>query len=154
MIVGRLELPVVDLPGLNYLFQTIMPDDAVSKTECPGVAEIRTLSLTQVTQEIKVSKCNLFEKLTQQQLCPLFQEHLSQYLCVYRKGYTTQYALLKLTESCKEVLDKNGYSAAAIDDLSKAFDTIKHDLSMAKLFAYGIRGSSLKLLKDYLNNRF
>ena len=93
-----------------------------------------------------------FEKLIQKQLSPFFDEYLSQYLCVYRKGYTT-HALLKLIESWKEARDKNGYSAAVLMDLSKAFDTINHDLLIAKLYAYGITGNSLKLLKNYLSDR-
>ena len=100
------------------------------------------------------SVSKLFEKLIQNQLSPFFDENLSQYLCGYRKGYTTQYALLKMIESWKKVQDDDGHSAAVLMDLSKAFDTINHDLLVAKLYAYGIRGTSLKLLQNYLSNRY
>ena len=52
------------------------------------------------------------------------------------------------------MLDKNGYSAAVLMDLSKAFDTVNNDLLIAKLYAYCIRGSSLNFLKNHLSNRF
>ena len=38
-------------------------------------------------------------------------------------------------------------------DLSKAFDTLDHEISMAKLQYYGIHGTPLELVKSYLTNR-
>ena len=39
-------------------------------------------------------------------------------------------------------------------DLSKAFDTLNHELLIAKLHAYGFDESSLELLHGYLSNRW
>ena len=39
-------------------------------------------------------------------------------------------------------------------DLSKAFDTLTHDILIAKLHAYGFSKSSLMLIKSYLSNRW
>ena len=57
-----------------------------------------------------------------------------------------------ILESWKDV-DKNKAFGALMTDLSKAFDCLSHDLLIAKLHAYGIDLSSLKLLQDYLSNR-
>ena len=38
-------------------------------------------------------------------------------------------------------------------DLSKAFDTLNHELLIAKLSAYGFNNQSLKLIRSYLTNR-
>ena len=39
-------------------------------------------------------------------------------------------------------------------DLSKTFDTLNHDLLIAKLHAYGFSYSALSLIKSYLANRW
>ena len=49
----------------------------------------------------------------------------------------------------KNVLDKKRYGGAVLMDLSKAFDTLNHDLLIAKLHAYGFSEESLQLIKSY-----
>ena len=39
-------------------------------------------------------------------------------------------------------------------DLSKAFDTMDHDLLIAKLYVYGFDKNSLRLIKSYLSDRW
>ena len=79
---------------------------------------------------------------------------LSPYLCGYRKGFSTQQALLSLIEKWKNILVKKGYRRAVLMDLSKAFDTLNHDLLIAKLHPYGFTRESLRLIKSYLTNRW
>ena len=53
-----------------------------------------------------------------------------------------QQALVSLIEKWQTILDKNGYAGAVLMDLSKVFDTINHDLLIAKLNAYGFTKNS------------
>ena len=62
--------------------------------------------------------------------------------------------MLALIENWKEVPGNKGFGGAVLMDLSKAFDTINHDLLIAKLHAYGFNHENLKLLYRYLNNRW
>ena len=55
----------------------------------------------------------------------------------YRKGFRTKQTLFSLIKRWKNNLDQNGYGGAVLMELSKAFDTINHDLLIAKLGAYG-----------------
>ena len=53
----------------------------------------------------------------------------------------------------KKVLDNGGNNCAVFIDLSKAFDTLNHDLLIAKLGAYGFETDALRYMKSYLKNR-
>ena len=96
----------------------------------------------------------VFEKIMHDQTSQYITSFLTPYLCGYRKGFSTQQALLSLIEKWKTVLDSKSYGGAVLMDLSKAFDTINHNLLIAKLHAYGFSKESLKLIKSYLSNRW
>ena len=95
----------------------------------------------------------VYERIIQDQIIPFMEPVMSIYLCGFRKGYSTQHALMRLVEKCREFLDKNGHAGALLMDLSKAFDCLDHDLLIAKLHAYGFSRSALELIYSYLNER-
>ncbi len=96
----------------------------------------------------------IFERIMQSQMVGYIDKHMSKYLCGFRKGYSTQHALISLLEKWKYELDKKGFAGAVLMDLSKAFDCLNHDLLIAKLHAYGFSMSSLKLIMSYLKDRW
>ena len=62
---------------------------------------------------------------------------LPKWHCGALQGYRAQYCLLVMLEKWRQCLDKGGVSGTLLIDLSKAFDSILHDLLIAKLSAYG-----------------
>ena len=82
----------------------------------------------------------------QKQINDYISNFLSPYLCGYRKGFSTQLALLSLIEKWKKALDNKDFGGAVLMDLFKAFDTINRDLPIAKLHGYSFDKNSLKLL--------
>ena len=78
---------------------------------------------------------------------------LSKYQCGFRKGYSAQHCLLAMLEKLKNAVDKGKILGALLTDLSKTFDSLSHDLLIAKLNAYGFSLPALKLVNSYLSNR-
>ena len=71
----------------------------------------------------------------------------------FRPNRSTQDVLLRATDDWKKALDLGQIVATVMIDLSKAFDTINHDLLLRKLNAYGIQNAELAWFTDYLSGR-
>ena len=71
----------------------------------------------------------------------------------FRSNYSTNHAILSITEHIRGLLDTGHYVSGIFVDLEKAFDTVNHKLLCEKLNHYGLRGNVNKLIQSYLTNR-
>ena len=94
----------------------------------------------------------VFEIIICKQINTYMEDKLSKYLTGFKNSYGTQHLLVTVLEKWKKAADNGKYVSALFLDLSKTFDTINHDLLLAKL-AYGFSPNALKLMHSYLNNR-
>ena len=72
---------------------------------------------------------------------------------VFRSKYSTNHALISLTEYIKTSIDRKLYVAGIFIDLEKAFDTVNHKILCDKLPYYGFRGKIVTLIKSFIENR-
>ena len=105
-----------------------------------------------ITILVVISK--IFEKIMDKQSNHFIERVLSNYLCGYRTNYNPQTAMVPMIENWKMSRDKKGYSGGVLMDLSKAFDTINHDLLIAKMHAYGFSIDALQIIRSYLSDRW
>ena len=102
---------------------------------------------------ILATLAKVYEKLLYPQIYDYFDRIFSKYLGGFRKGHSTQHCLLIMLEKLRGALDKGLVTGILLTDLSKAFDSISHELLAAKLYAYRFSNNSVKLIYDYLSGR-
>jgi hypothetical protein len=71
----------------------------------------------------------------------------------FREQHSTYMALLSLIDKITNELDTQNFSLGIFIDLSKAFDTLDHNILLNKLAHYGIRGVVNDWFHSYLSDR-
>ena len=85
--------------------------------------------------------------------------HLDSKDLLYEKQFnfqgnnSTEYAILQLIRDITRSFEKGEYTLGVFIDLSKAFDTVDHQILIRKLQYYGIDGTALEWFKSYLSSR-
>ena len=104
-----------------------------------------------------VSSLNIFSKIHErfqhENLINYVEIFLSKFISTYRKSYSSNHALIRLKENWKKSLDQKKFVGAVLMDLSKAFDSIPHDLLIAKMHAYGFSIDAVTFFYSYLKRR-
>ena len=118
---------------------------ADSKTDPANYRPISVLSVI----------AKLFEKAIFNQAYKYLDENnlLSKFQSGFRPLHSTLTALIDMTDNWYLNTDNGLTNAGLFIDLKKAFDTIDHDILLAKLQLYGFRGTTLNLFRNYLTER-
>ena len=97
----------------------------------------------------------IFEKIVFKRLYSFLEAHSILYHRQYgfRPNHSTIDAILDFAQNIYKSLEKNEVSIGVFLDLSKAFDTIDHNILLSKLNWYGIRGRALDWFRSYLSGR-
>ena len=135
-----LENKFPDLLKLANVTPIFKKDDKFRKENYRGISVLKVLA-------------KVFERLLYKQLNNFMSTKFSPFLCGFREGHNTQHALLRLLENWRSSLEGKEIIGTILCDLSKAFDTLPHDLLIAKLDSYGVGANALEIINNYLTNR-
>ena len=151
----ELAAPILFL--INYSFETgIFPTAEKTAKVTPlyksgernSFNNYRPISVLNVISKVA-------EKLAFNQLSDYLEKNHLLSNCQYgfRRGRSTQHAVTNLVDSIRQNIDKGKHTGVLYMDFSKAFDTVNHTCILHKLPFYGISGTELNWITDYLFNR-
>ena len=107
-----------------------------------------------------ISNLPFLSKLLEKTVLCQLQDHLksndlySPFQSAYRTGHSTETALTHVTNDLLAKMDDGKISMVVLLDLSAAFDTIDHEILLARLQSYfGVDGTALAWLRSYITGR-
>jgi len=78
---------------------------------------------------------------------------LTLYSLVFFKGRSTSQAIFQVINNITSAINEREYVLAIFLDIRKAFDTVNHEILLAKLENAGVRGRALLWFRSFISNR-
>ena len=97
----------------------------------------------------------IFERLVYKRITKFLNKFkiCNNYQFGFRENHSTDSALAFLNYNITQAFDKKQITLGRFLDLSKAFDRVNFQILLDKLHYYGIQGTPLLWIKNYLNDR-
>ena len=131
-----------------------------TKLKCGRVTPIyKTGKKTDVSNYRPISILPCLSKVLERIMYNRLYEYLQINEILYNKQFgfqpkhSTQHAVMELISEITDGFEKNMYTLGIFIDLSKAFDTVNHEILLNKLKNYGIKNKNLLWFENYLSNR-
>ena len=98
----------------------------------------------------------LSKRLEHKQFMEFLTTHdkLSPYKSGNRKMHSTETALINVTDNILKAIDEKSASLLVLLDMSKAFDSLNHNLLLGKLRKLGLKASVISWFSSYLSSRY
>ena len=151
-VIGPLLTKIINLSFETKTFPDILKNAIIKpihkKDDKNDISNYRPISILPVISKI-------FERVTLNQMLTYFENHclISGLQHAYQKNHGTVTCLFELLNEIYELVDNKFKVAIVSLDLSKAFDTINHNLLLTKLKSFNLCNESVDYIKSYLENR-
>ena len=140
----------------QHLLQELLIPDKLKVALVTPIFKANERNKFENYRPISVLTCfsKLLEKLMYKRLIKFIETHkiLSKHQYGFRKNRSTEHAIIELVDNITRAIDEGKYTVGIFLDLSKAFDTINHNILISKLEHYGIRGICQKWFENYFKN--
>ena len=96
-----------------------------------------------------ISVLSCFSKILERIMYNRLYKHFLEQKLLYKKqfgfqkSHSTDHAIVQLVNEISDSFDKNFYTLGVFVDLSKAFDTVNHDIEISKLQNYRVKDKKL-----------
>ena len=133
---------------LGYVYKSI------SSSTFPSILKLADI-IPEYKRNSRNEKSNYRPIRVLPNLSKIFENALyGQISAFFENIFFSQSCLVAVIEKFKKSLDQGGQYAVLLTNLSKAFDCLPRDLTIAKLHVYGFSKASLRLMHSYLTDRY
>lgn len=156
----KIALPVI-FPLILHLFNFSLNSGTFpSKWKLALIKPIAKIKAPQKSSDYRpisllCALSKLLEWLVSKQLKTFLEKNelLDPYQSAYRDDYSTQTALLGITDNIRAGIDRRMLTIMVLFDFSKAFDKVNHGILLRKLKNLGMSDCVVEWMRSYLTDR-